>query len=72
MFSPTFKNVAKEFPLKAQFIKVNTEILPSVAARFAIRSIPTIVAIQNNQDIDRALGALDEFSFTMWVDKLVN
>ena len=72
MFAPTFKSVAKEFPLKAQFVKIDTELLPSIAARFGIRSIPTTVAIKNNQEIDRALGALDEFSFAMWVDKLVN
>ena len=57
MFSPTFKNVAKEFPLKAQFIKVNTEILPSVAARFAIRSIPSILFFKDGDLVDTIIGA---------------
>ena len=72
MFAPTFEKVAKEFPLKANFLKVNTEEVPQIAAQFGIRSIPTIVAIKEQKEIDRAMGALDEFSFTMWADKIIN
>ena len=72
MFAPTFENVAKQFPIKANFLKVNTEEVPQIAAKFGIRSIPTIVAIKDGVEIDRAMGALDEFSFAMWVDKIVN
>jgi thioredoxin 2 len=72
MFAPTFEKIAKQFPVKANFLKVNTEEVPQVAAQFGIRSIPTIVAIQNGQEIDRIMGAVDEFSFAMWVDKIVN
>jgi len=72
MFAPTFEKTAKQFPLKANFLKVNTEEVPNAAAEFGIRSIPTMVALKDGKEIDRALGALDEFSFTMWVDKIVN
>ena len=72
MFAPTFENVAKNFPLKANFLKVNTEELPQIAAEFGIRSIPTIVAIKEGQEVDRVMGALPEMQFSMWVDKIVN
>ena len=72
MFANTFSKIAKEFPVKANFLKVNTDEVPQVAAQFGIRSIPTIVAIQNGQEIDRIMGAVDEFSFAMWVDKIAN
>ena len=72
MFAPTFENVAKQFPLKANFLKINTEEVPQIAAQFGIRSIPTIVAIKDGVEIDRAMGAVDEFSFTMWCDKIIN
>ena len=71
MFAPTFENVAKNYPLKANFLKVNTEEVPQIAAKFGIRSIPTIVAIKNSVEIDRIMGALPEVQFAMWVDKLV-
>jgi len=71
MFAPTFAKVAASYPLKAQFIKVNTDTNRQAAMKYQIRSIPTIVALKNGTEIDRAMGALDEFSFSMWVDKLV-
>ena len=71
MFAPTFENVAREFPLKTNFLKVNTEEVPQVAAKFGIRSIPTIIALKNGQEIDRVMGALPEMQFTMWVDKII-
>ena len=71
MFAPTFENVAREFPLKANFLKVNTEEVPQVAAKFQIRSIPTITALKNGVEIDRIMGAVPEMQFAMWVDKIV-
>jgi len=71
MFAPTFENVAKQFPLKANFLKVNTEEVPQVAAKFGIRSIPTITALKNGQEIDRIMGALPKMQFAMWVDKII-
>ncbi len=68
MFAPTFENTAKQFPLKANFLKINTEEVPQIANRFNIRSIPTTVAVKNNSEIDRAMGTVPEFQLTMWVD----
>jgi len=72
MFAPTFANTAKQFPLKAQFVKVDTEKNQQAAMQFGIRSIPTIVALKNGQEIDRAMGALPEMQFSVWVDKLTS
>jgi thioredoxin 2 len=71
MFAPIFENTAKNYPLKAQFIKVDTEKNQQAAMEFGIRSIPTIVALKNGIEVDRAMGALPEPSFAMWVDKIV-
>ena len=72
MFGPTFENVAKNYPLKANFLKVNTEEVAQVAAQFGIRSIPTITALQKGQEIDRVMGALPEAQFDMWVKRITN
>ena len=72
MFAPTFEAVAKEYPLKANFLKVNTEEVPQIAAEYGIRSIPTIVAIKEGAEVDRVMGALPHMQFSMWVDKVVN
>ncbi|EDM24363.1 thioredoxin TrxC [Caminibacter mediatlanticus] len=72
MFGPTFESVAKNYPLKANFLKVNTEEVPQIAAKFGIRSIPTIVAVKDGVESDRVMGALPEMQFAMWVDKIIN
>jgi thioredoxin 2 len=71
MFAPIFANTAKNYPLKAQFVKVDTDKNQQAAMQFGIRSIPTIVALKNGKEIDRVMGALPEPSFAMWVDNII-
>lgn len=69
MMGPAFEKAATNFPLKARFAKLNTEEEQSIAARFNIRSIPTIIAFKNNVEIDRVSGALSEQQLIEWVQK---
>ena len=59
MMAPIFNDVAKKYPLKALFVKVNTEALPNMGARFGIRSIPTLVVYKNGVEKQRVSEALD-------------
>ena len=59
MMAPTFKSVAKNYPIKAIFAKVNTQIEQTLGAKFGIRSIPTIVVFKNGVEVQRVSGALD-------------
>ena len=47
MMAPIFEDVAKRYPLKALFVKVNTEALPNLGAKFMIKSIPTLIVYKN-------------------------
>lgn len=67
--APAFEEAAKSFPLKAQFVKINTEEQQSIAGRFSIRSIPTIIAFKNNRSIDQISGALPASQIIAWVKK---
>ena len=69
MMAPTFTSVAAQFPLKARFVKVNTENEQILGAKFGIRSIPTLMVFKNNKEIDRISGALDAHSLRNWVSK---
>jgi thioredoxin 2 len=64
MFGPTFEKVAKEFPLKALFCKVNTEDEQNLGARANIRSIPTLIIFKGGKEVHRVSGALDATSLT--------
>ncbi len=67
--APAFEEAARSFPLKAQFVKINTEEQQTVAGRFSIRSIPTIIAFKNNRSIDQISGALPAAQIIAWVKK---
>jgi thioredoxin 2 len=71
MMAPAFEQAAETFALKARFAKLNTEEQPPVAARFGIRSIPTIIAFKNNQEIDRVSGAMSAEQLKQWVGRLI-
>ena len=68
MMAPTFKSVAKDYPIKAIFAKVNTEDNQMLGAQFGIRSIPTIVIFKNGVEVQRVSGALDENSLKQLVN----
>jgi thioredoxin 2 len=67
--APAFEEAAKSFPLRAQFIKINTEEHPALSSRFSIRYIPTIIAFKNNRVVDQISGALPASQIIAWVRK---
>jgi len=71
MMGPAFEEAAGAFALKARFAKLNTEEQETVAARFGIRSIPTMIAFRNNREVDRVSGALSAQQIREWVGRLL-
>ena len=71
MMGPAFEEAAASFALKARFAKVDTEAQQNIAARFGIRSIPTIIAFKNNKEVDRVSGALSVIQLQDWVKRLI-
>ena len=65
--APTFVQAAAELEPRACFGKLNTEAEQQLAARFNIRSIPTLAVFKNGQEIARQSGALDLGSLKRWL-----
>lgn len=57
MLTPVIEELANEFEGKAAICKVNTDEEQNLAARFGIRSIPTILFMKNGEVIDQVVGA---------------
>ena len=68
MMGPVFKQVAAGMPYAARFAKVNTELAQNTAARFNIRSIPTLIVMKDGKEIDRLSGALPAPQLKQWID----
>ena len=67
MMAPAFAAAAGQLEPHFRLAKVNTEAEPALAARFSIRSIPTLVLFRNNQEIARQAGAMDTATLLRWV-----
>lgn len=67
VMTPNFTQAAREMEPLARFAKLNTEQEQPLAARFNIRSIPTLAIFKGGREIARQSGALDLVSLKRWV-----
>ena len=71
MFGPVFEKSANNYPLKALYVKVNTETQQELGSRFGIRSIPTLMIFKDSKEVHRMSGALDEVSLNNLVKQFI-
>lgn len=67
MMAPAFKQAASEFTGRVLFAKVETESEQTLSARYAIRSIPTLVLFKQGKEFKRMSGALDVQGIKRWL-----
>jgi len=67
--APAFAAAAKNLEPGIRLLKVDTEAEHSVAARFAIRSIPTLILFSGGQEIARSAGAIDQRAIAAWTEQ---
>lgn len=67
MFAPVFQQMAGQYVGRVRFAKVNTEAEQMLAARYAIRSIPTLALFKGGREVDRVSGALPPQQLSAWL-----
>ena len=65
--APTFARAAGELEPTVRLAKVDTESEQQLAARYNIRSIPTLAIFRNGREIARQSGAVDAATLRRWV-----
>ena len=65
--APAFAQAAGLLEPSVRLAKVDTEACPALAARFNIRSIPTLAIFRHGREITRRSGAVDVRELTRWV-----
>jgi thioredoxin 2 len=66
MMAPQFERAAQRLEPDFRLAKLDTEAAPSIAARFGIRSIPTIVMFRDGREVARHVGATDATTLERW------
>jgi thioredoxin 2 len=69
--APTFEAVASRFPLKARFLKVDTDSASDLGQQYRIQSIPTLIAFKDGKEVDRISGALPDAQLQQWVQRFL-
>lgn len=72
MMAPAFEQAARELEPAVRAAKLNTEEAPEVAARYGIRSIPTLVLFYGADEIARQSGTMDGGRIAAWVHGLLS
>jgi thioredoxin 2 len=67
MMAPAFEAAAEEFEPRLRLAKVDSDREQALAARFQIRSIPTLVMIKGGQEVARVSGALPASELRRWI-----
>ncbi|QLI83107.1 thioredoxin TrxC [Chitinibacter fontanus] len=70
-FGPTFAAAAKDMAGKMLFVKVDTEAEPEMGQQFRVRSIPTLLVIEGNAELERVSGAMSAGQFKAWLMQFI-
>jgi thioredoxin 2 len=67
MMAPAFAEAARQLEPQVRVAKLDTEAEQAIAARFGIRSIPTLVLFRGGREIARQAGAMGTTDIVRWV-----
>lgn len=68
VMGPVIEAAAEALEPRLRLAKVDTEAEPELAARFAIRAIPTLVLLRGGREIARHSGVMSPATLRQWVD----
>jgi thioredoxin 2 len=70
--APGYERAAAELEPDYRLLKVNTEEEQPLAARYGIRSIPTLMLFRHGREIARRAGANDTRGIVSWAKGLIS
>ncbi|HZU17683.1 MAG TPA: thioredoxin [Candidatus Dormibacteraeota bacterium] len=69
MVAPAVEQISRDLAGRLKVVKVNTDREPSLAQRFGVRGIPTLVLIRGGAEQDRVTGAMSAAALRSWVER---
>lgn len=64
--APAFEQAAAQLEPQMRLVKVDTEAVPNLGARFNIRSIPTLALFAGGREVARQAGAMGAADIVRW------
>jgi thioredoxin 2 len=69
--APLVDQLASELAGRVRVAKLNVDENPETASRFALRSIPTLLVLQNGREIDRIVGAVPKAEIVRRLERVL-
>jgi thioredoxin 2 len=71
MITPIVEELAAELAGQVRVTKLNVDDNPQTAARFDVRSIPTMLVIVNGREVDRIVGAQPKTAIRQQLERAI-
>jgi len=71
MLTPVLEKLAEEYQGKFVLAEVNADENPALSQRYAVRSIPSVMAFVDGEPVDQFLGAQPESGVREFLDRLL-
>ncbi len=69
MITPTLEEVAIEYKDQIKIVKLNVDNAPGIAARYGVRSIPTMLLFKAGRVDNQIVGAVPKVQITSLLDQ---
>lgn len=67
--APVLEELAEDYQGRVKIVKVDVDTNPQSAARFGIRSIPTLFVFKNGERVETVVGGRPKSEFAALLDK---
>lgn len=71
LVAPVLEEIAKDYNGKVKIAKLDVDHYQVVAARYGIRSIPTLMVFNNGEVVDQVIGAVPKPMITQKLDQVL-
>lgn len=71
MIAPVIDQLATELAGRVRVVKLNVDDNPRTAARFDLRSIPTLLVLKDGREIDRLVGVQSKEAIARRLEKVI-
>jgi thioredoxin 1 len=72
MVAGVVDQVAQQYAGQLKVVKVNTDEQPSIASKYGIRSIPTLIVFMNGENVEQLVGAVSKSTLSQAVEPFLS
>ena len=71
MLAPLLETLADQYRGRIEFVKVNIDAAPELAARYAIQAVPTLMLFHQGEPLDTLVGMVSSNAIKSRLDSLL-